>query len=66
LKQLFSVTAVSQGDFLIDNQYIFEVGGKNKTNKQIETLPNSFRVLDDFEFTSTKNVIPIWLLGFLY
>ena len=66
LKQLFSVTAVSQGDFFIDNQYIFEVGGKNKTNKQIETVPNSFRVLDDFEFTSTKNVIPIWLLGFLY
>lgn len=66
LKQLFPVTSFSQGDFLINNQYIFEVGGRNKTNKQIETIPNSFRVLDDFEFTSSNNIIPIWLIGFLY
>jgi hypothetical protein len=66
LKQQFSITSFAQGDFLVDNKFVFEVGGKSKSNKQIESFPDSFRVLDDYDFTSIKNVIPIWLLGFLY
>lgn len=38
-----------QGDFLIDDKYLFEVGGKNKTFEQIADLPNSFLAVDDTE-----------------
>jgi len=54
-----------QGDFLVDNKYLFEVGGKNKTNKQIAGIKNSFIAADDIEY-AYKNIIPLWLFGFLY
>ena len=53
------------GDFLVDDTYIFEIGGKNKTAKQITDLPDSFLVLDDIE-NGVFNRIPLWLFGFLY
>ncbi|MCK4663722.1 MAG: AAA family ATPase [Bacteroidales bacterium] len=53
------------GDFLIDNKYLFEVGGKNKTQKQIAGIKNSFIVADDIEY-GFGNKIPLWLFGFLY
>ncbi|MDD5769700.1 MAG: AAA family ATPase [Candidatus Gracilibacteria bacterium] len=54
------------GDFTIlgDKNYIFEVGGKNKTKKQIKNLENSFIVSDDIIF-AIQNKIPLWLFGFL-
>jgi len=55
----------NKGDFLVDNKYIFEIGGKNKTKKQIKDIENSFIVQDDIEIGSEK-VIPLWLFGFLY
>ena len=54
-----------QGDFLIDDKYIIEVGGKNKSYKQIKDIGNSFIVADDIEI-GYKNKIPLWLFGFLY
>ncbi len=53
------------GDFLMDNQYIVEVGGKNKSFKQIKDVENSFVVSDDIE-VGFDNRIPLWLFGFLY
>ncbi len=53
------------GDFLIDEKYLFEVGGKNKTFKQVANIPNSFIVADEEE-TCIGNRIPLWILGFLY
>jgi len=47
------------------NGYIFEIGGKNKTKKQIKYVENSFVVQDDIEIGS-KRMIPLWLFGFLY
>jgi hypothetical protein len=38
------VTTPTRGDFLIDEKYLFEVGGKNKGFKQIKDIPNSFVV----------------------
>lgn len=58
------VSYPKQGDFLVDDIYTFEVGAKNKTNKQIETLENAFVVADDLEFPISK--LPLWLFGFLY
>jgi len=54
-----------KGDFLVDENYIFEVGGKHKSFKQIAELPNSYVVADDIE-VGFGNKIPLWLFGFLY
>ena len=52
-----------KGDFLIENKFLFEVGGKNKSRKQIAGIQNSFLALDEIEHGHT-NVIPLWLFGF--
>ena len=55
----------NKGDFLVDGEYIFEIGGKNKTSTQIKDLENAYIVKDNIEFGS-ENIIPLWLFGFLY
>ena len=54
-----------QGDFTIDENFKVEIGGQNKSFKQIKDLPNSFVVADEIE-VGYKNKIPLWLFGFLY
>ncbi len=54
-----------QGDFLVNNRYLFEIGGKNKGFKQIKNMNNSFVIADDIEI-GFGNKIPLWLFGFLY
>ena len=54
-----------KGDFLVDNTYLFEIGGKNKTKKQIAHVENAFVVNDGIEI-GFQNSIPLWLFGFLY
>ena len=53
-----------QGDFKIRN-HIFEIGGKNKSRKQIKDIKEAYIVSDDIE-TGINNRIPLWLFGFLY
>ena len=65
LSQLHTVTLPQNGDFLIDNQYTFEIGGKNKSSKQIQGVNDAYVVKDDIEIGSA-GVIPLWLFGFLY
>ncbi len=52
-----------QGDFFVDDMYLFEVGGPSKTFDQIKNIPSSYLVLDDIE-TGFGNRIPLWLFGF--
>lgn len=52
------------GDFKIDD-HIFEVGGKNKTKKQIKGEKDGFILADDI-LVGSKDVIPLYLFGFLY
>lgn len=59
------ITISTKGDFGIDDKYIVEVGGKNKSYGQIKDIPNSYIVLDDIEVGS-GNKIPLWLFGFMY
>lgn len=54
-----------KGDFLVDDRYLFEVGGKGKSFDQIKDVPDSFVVNDGVESTR-GNKIPLWLFGFLY
>ena len=55
----------TDADFIVDNHYIFEIGGKNKTQKQIKGINDSFLAIDGIE-SGYQNEIPLWLFGFLY
>lgn len=52
-------------DFIVDNKFVIEIGGKNKDNRQVRDLDNSFVFIDDIEI-GHHNRIPLWLLGLLY
>ncbi|TKB98730.1 ATP-binding protein [Pedobacter cryophilus] len=57
-----------EGDISINekgNQFIFEIGGKGKSAKQIQNLENAYVIADDIE-TGFMNKIPLYLFGFLY
>ncbi|MBI1836001.1 MAG: ATP-binding protein [Flavobacteriia bacterium] len=65
LKVKHTITAPKYGDFMVENQYIFEVGGPNKTNKQLRGVPQSYLAIDGIE-GGVDNRIPLWIFGFLY
>lgn len=52
------------GDFLVDQEYVFEVGGPNKQSGQLRGKPG-FLAIDRIELGYQKR-IPLWLFGFLY
>lgn len=54
-----------EGDFIVNENWTFEVGGKTKSDDQIKLTKNSYRALDDIE-SPYLNRIPLWLFGFLY
>lgn len=58
------VTSSSIADFRIDDVE-FEIGGKQKGQKQIKQASKGYVVKDDIE-TSFLNTIPLWHFGMLY
>ncbi len=54
-----------QGDFLVDDRYLFEVGGRKKTYDQIADVANGYLAVDDTE-VGHGHRIPLWLFGFIY
>lgn len=54
-----------RGDLLVDGKYLFEVGGKKKSFKQIADIPDSYVVSDGID-VGFGNKIPLWLFGMLY
>ena len=52
-------------DFKVDGKYFFEIGGRNKSKKQIAGIENAYIAADNIEYPD-RNIIPIWLFGFLY
>ena len=65
LSVLHSINGSEKGDFLVDDKYTFEMGGKNETRKQITGIQNAFIAADNIEYAH-QNKIPLWLFGFLY
>ena len=59
------VTYPTTGDFLVDGRWLLEVGGRNKTLKQLQGKPDSYIISDDLEFR-TGQKIPLWMFGMLY
>lgn len=65
LKDDYALHINSEGDFLLNEENIFEVGIKNKELKQIHTQDKRYLAIDT---DKTENIykIPLWLFGFLY
>jgi len=59
------VTSSPFGDFTINDQFTFEIGGPTKTNEQIKGVPFSYIAADGIKW-GAGNKIPLWLFGFLY
>lgn len=60
-----SVAFSENGDFLVDDKYTIEVGGKDKDSTQIKGIPNSYLAKDNIEI-GFGNQIPLWMFGLLY
>jgi predicted AAA+ superfamily ATPase len=58
------VIVSKQSDFEIQGT-TFEVGGKNKGQKQISSVERGYIVKDDIEYGS-DNIIPLWMFGLNY
>lgn len=58
------ILSSSVSDFQIGGR-TFEIGGKNKGKKQIETVEEGYVVRDGIEFSS-GNIIPLWWFGLNY
>jgi predicted AAA+ superfamily ATPase len=65
LSNNYLINSSNEADFLVANKFTFEIGGKNKSKKQIKNTANAYVVKDDIEIGS-NNIIPLWLFGFLY
>lgn len=61
----YSLTMPRAGDFRVNDNYLFEVGGNSKAFDQIADAPNSYLAVADVE-TGYGNRIPLWLFGMLY
>jgi len=65
LSQNHRIIYPPKGDFLVDEKFLFEIGGKGKDYKQIADIENSYIAADDIEY-GYGNKIPLWLFGFMY
>lgn len=65
LKVTNQINVSPKSDFIVNNEYTFEVGGKKKGFSQIEGVTQSYVVADNIEY-SVDNKIPLWLFGMMY
>ncbi len=54
-----------KADFIVDDTFVFEIGGPGKTRKQIKNLDAAYIAQDNIEVGSLKE-IPLWAFGFMY
>jgi len=54
-----------QGDYLVDDKFIFEVGGPGKSARQLGQQANAYVVADGIE-SGAPWQIPLWLFGMSY
>ena len=59
------ISYTEHGDFLVSNTLNFEIGGKQKSAKQLKSAKEGYIIADGIEF-GYNNKIPLWLFGFLY
>ena len=59
------ISIPKKGDFLINEELTFEVGGPSKTTEQIKGIDNAFLAVDGIG-TGYGKQIPLWLFGLMY
>ena len=64
LRVVCPVTTSEVADFTVGG-YTFEVGGKNKSQKQVHDVENAYVVKDDIEY-GMRNVVPLWAFAYFY
>ncbi len=65
VSSIVPLRTVDKGDFITEDGILFEIGGRNKTARQIRGASDGFLALDNIE-TGIGARIPLWLFGFLY
>lgn len=65
LDGIHQLSLPDSADFFVDNKYLFEIGGPNKSRKQLQQTKNAYVLRDQIE-TGYSNIVPLWLFGFLY
>lgn len=55
----------THGDLRVNSRYTFEIGGADKTFKQVAGMPDAYVFSDNLEYATGKKM-PLWLLGLLY
>ncbi len=65
IEQNHKINLHPTADFIVDNKYVFEIGGKNKGNAQLPDQDNAYVVKDQMEYP-VGNHLPLWIFGFLY
>ena len=65
LAAVAQITYPKRGDFLVNEKFLFEIGGPNKGFEQIKDIPDSYLAIDNLEIGHGAR-IPLWLFGFLY
>ena len=56
---------MKSGDFRINGDLVIEVGGQDKTLRQVKNESNGYVAADDIDNASFHK-IPLWAFGFLY
>ena len=64
LRANYEVYSSREADFKIED-FTFEIGGKNKSQRQIANVENGIVVKDDIEI-AYKNIVPLYQFGFTY
>lgn len=59
------LTAPTFGDFCLNEDIVFEVGGRSKNKRQVSKIKNAYVFCDDI-MSVEHDKIPLWLLGFLW
>ena len=65
MSYIHTVEYPNSGDFWVDKKFLFEIGGKTKSGKQIKEADNAYIAADNIEYGFDKK-IPLWLFGMLY
>lgn len=65
LKVTNKINVSPKSDFIVNDEYTFEIGGKKKGFSQIEGMEQSYVVADDIEY-GVDNKIPLWMFGLMY
>ncbi len=59
------LTAPTFGDFSLNEQWTFEIGGRSKNKRQLKSVKQGYVFADNILSVEHDN-LPLWLLGFLW